>query len=428
MQKDQNFTVDINLTKKNEKTCDFSHRMIPHFSQKACIVCHSKWNFPLYDWPNVPPSVIGLSSSQKEAISSATLRMKMVQCAGCSHVFNQEFNPDFISYDHNSNLVYNEGNTWKAYQDELSAKWITHYQLSNKTVVEIGTGQGLFLKRFNQNDNKCIGFEPGIDGLSSAFTSEMEIIHDYFTPYHLIDIKPDAIICRHVIEHLANPFDFLHQFVIAAQMNDLDFLFFAEVPLIDKALKQRRINDFLYEHVSHFTFLSFATLFERACFEILEHEARYHEEVVTIVARPTKNKLANVLFEQTKNFHSDISLQNELVKETIAKWRMQNKTFALWGATGKGSALTNFFGLNNELAPLVYDSDPRKFGCYVPGTGQLIRDPHELKEKPCDIILICTNWHARDIEKEIREKYQLTAQLYVYYQGSIIPLASEMDL
>jgi hypothetical protein len=73
----------------------------------------------------------------------------------------------------------------------------------------------------------------------------------------------------------------------------------------------------------------------------------------------------------------------------------------------------NMFGLDAELAPLVVDSDPRKVGHFVPGTGQRIEGPAALAREPADVILICTNWRARDIEHEIRAVHGLDADLYV---------------
>ena len=86
------------------------------------------------------------------------------------------------------------------------------------------------------------------------------------------------------------------------------------------------------------------------------------------------------------------------------------------------------FGLDRELAPIVVDSDARKAGGFVPGTGQEIRTPDFLESHPVDRILICTNWRARDIEREIREDWGFESDLYVYFRRELHELTAETEL
>jgi len=399
----------------------------PPRTDDACLACKSVYNYPIARWDKMPLSVLGLPRSEREARHMRGLVMDVRQCATCSHVFHSDFNYDHIPYRTGSNLVYNDGSSWRKYHDDLVEEWVRDYDLVGKRVVEIGCGEGLFLERLAKHDNHCIGFEPGPDAERAAARG-IEAYPEYFQGSRLFDLHADALICRHVIEHLANPLDFLEDIAIACCEADISPLFFAEVPLIEKAMEQNRINDFLYEHVSNFTRNSFRTMFERAGFDVLDVRARFDDEVVTLVARPTPKPLQRAVRLKATTFQKSVQRQIQRVRTTLLAWQEAGLKVALWGGTGKGAALINMFGIDSNLVSTVIDSDPRKSGGFVPGTGQEIRTPDHLRVNQVDRILICTNWRARDIEREIRDVHGFDTDLYVYLEESIQVLGPETQL
>lgn len=399
----------------------------PPVTADACLACKSVYNYPLARWDDMPLSVLGLPRSHEEALGMRGFVLDVRQCAACGHVFHADFHYDHIPYRNGSNLVYNEGESWKAYQDQLAAEWISAYGLTGKRVVEIGCGEGLFLKRMALAGNHCIGFEPGPDALR-AEAAGIECYAEYFQGSRIYDLDADAIICRHVIEHLADPLDFLEDISIASCEAGVFPLFLAEVPCIEKALEQNRINDFLYEHVSNFTCNSIRVMFERAGFAVLDVRKRFNDEVVTIVARPRVNPGQDEVRSRAMQYRSNVDAQIARARVTLESWKDAGERVALWGGTGKGAALINMVGITRDLVDCVIDSDERKVGGFVPGTGQRILPPQTLVDQPADRILICTNWRARDIEREIREVHGLTSELFVMHNHAIVPLTTDLVL
>ncbi|MDH5493892.1 MAG: class I SAM-dependent methyltransferase, partial [Myxococcales bacterium] len=284
-----------------------------------------------------------------------------------------------------------------------------------------------FIERLLPRGNRCIGFEPGPDAEKLA-AKGIEAFREYFQGARLFELAPKAILCRHVLEHLATPIDFLEDLAMACREANQTPVMLCEVPLIEKALTRHRINDFQYEHVSYFTRNSLRTLFERSGFEVLELDARFGDEVVTIAARPKPDPRQRARREEALRFHASVQRQVEKVRLTLLTWKEQGEAVAIWGGTGRGMALMNMFGVTAELVPFVFDSDLRKAGGFVPGTGQQIRPPSDLASHPMDRILITSNWRARDIEREIREGHDSTAKLYLYHEERLTELTPELEL
>lgn len=105
--------------------------------------------------------------------------------------------------------MYNTGSGWMDYMDVLVARLCKIY--GTGTWLEIGCGDGVFLERIkkHQPTARIVGFEPGVEARNAALKG-VEAIEDYFMPERdLPKYKPDFLICRHVIEHLQSPKDFV---------------------------------------------------------------------------------------------------------------------------------------------------------------------------------------------------------------------------
>lgn len=401
-----------------------------------CLACGSEENHAIGVWDHMPLSILALPESLEEARNAPTYTLDVRRCATCGHVWHTKFDTEEVSYKDRSNLVWNAGHSWAEYQDSLALHWIRSLGLENGRVVEVGAGDGGFLQRFHEAGCRCIAWEPGPDAEGCAARG-LEVRRAYFGEADVIEVRPDAVICRHVIEHLSDPVSFLRDIRRGAIEAGIAPLFLAEVPRIDKALSHCRMNDFLYEHVSHFTEESFRVLFEHAGWEVLDTRSGYGDEVVSLVARPRRRRRKRseglptereAIKRSSKAFHESIRQQAARIRGIVRVWGEAGERVALWGATGKGAALINMCGLTEDVAPHVVDSDPRKHGRFVPGTGQRIESPERCRELGVTRVLVCTPWRARDIEHEIRNVHGLSCDIFVYHKRSIALLTDELAL
>lgn len=402
-----------------------------------CLACGSRRSLLLGRWEEMPLSVLGLPRTRSDALAMGRHVLDVRRCTACGHVWNGRFDYDSVPYRDGSNLMFNRGHFWRQHQREVARRWIERFELRGRCVVEIGAGEGRFLAHFQRAGNRCIAWEPGPDAERCALLG-LETRRATFAGEEAAETRPDAIICRHVLEHLPDPRAFLSDIRRGCLSSGAGALFLAEVPRIERALEQHRLNDFLYEHVSHFTDHSLRVLFERAGWRVLEVRRGYGDEVLTLAARPRRRRDRSRpvgsapdpagLREASRRFRRSVDRQIRRVRAVLDRWAQQGRRVAIWGATGKGTALMNIFGIGAERVPLVVDSDPRKVGAYVPGTGQRIESPREILERRVDAIVISSPWRARDIEYEAREQHGIEAELWVYHRGRLIPLTPELEL
>jgi hypothetical protein len=98
---------------------------------------------------------------------------------------------------------------------------------------------------------------------------------------------------------------------------------------------------------------------------------------------------------------------------------------AIWGGTGKSAACMHHFGVDAARFPLVVDSDPDKVGTFVPGTGQRILFRDALKGMSVDVVIIPTQWRAKDIIAEMAREGIAAGKVLIEHGGRLIDFALE---
>lgn len=390
-----------------------------------CIACGYSITYPLFHPENQPLAALHLPKDAKAAREVKRYPMNFHSCANCGHIFNIDFDYAQVPYENNSNLMYNTGSGWMDYMDALVARLTQTYQ---GTWLEIGCGDGNFLQRVkkNQPSARIIGFEPGIEAQNAA-KKGVEAVQDYFVPERdLPKYKPDVLICRHVIEHLDAPKDFIATLGYWCNMHKLYPVLVAEVPCIDKAITNARINDYLYEHVSNFTTFSFGNMFEMAGFDLLKLERGYADEVVLAEVKAKPAARIGEIKASTDRYRGHIDTQAKNVATSLAEWKASKQKVAFWGGTGKSASFLNNFNVLAEEFPIVVDSDYNKVGRFVPRTAQEIRAPEYLNENTTDIIVITTQWRAKDIYAEITRRKIPFKTVYVLVDGKFIAYKGEV--
>ncbi|MDC2964680.1 class I SAM-dependent methyltransferase, partial [Gammaproteobacteria bacterium] len=349
----------------------------------------------------------------------ARLPINFVQCVACSHIWNRSFNYDDIPYRTNPNRMYNKGSNWQGFLAQTRSMLIEELP-SNPTVVEIGCGDGHFIRGLADSlDNKgsFLGFDPST---SSESGQGIEFYPRLFEPMRDVEeLKPDLIIMRHVLEHLTRPDEFLQSLAWASMLSNKEVKLYAEVPSVDRVFYTYRLSDFFYEHFSHFCTSSFRKLLEGAG-SIIKFQKGYDAEVMFGLVSMRKNQASFDQAGATARFYERSQTTLGSIQKQMKELSSSGKKIAIWGGTGKAAAFINYFGATRDLFPLVVDSDKIKAGQFVPGTGQRIKFFDVLKEEKPEIVIIPAAWRARDIVAEMQRHEILVEKVLIEHEGKLI--------
>jgi hypothetical protein len=383
-----------------------------------CIACGNNVLIDIYHPEPSPLVALNLPKSEEAAISAIKLPMTFKMCGICGHVFNVDFQYAQVPYEGDSNRMYNAGPLWQEHMKGLINHLIENVEVwKDGQVIDIGCGDGQFLRMLKEAypAARCVGYEPGVDARKqNPFT----VVQDYFIPERdLRRHNPSILLCRHVLEHLENPREFIAQIAYWSGVYGIEPIFVAEVPCIDTSLEVGRLSDFLYEHVSNFTMESLAALFMGSGFELLEIKRCYGEEVLVGVFKPRTTAIRHTR-TLADTFTQKARDSVERVKEQLNAMK-HSQPVVLWGGTGKSAAFINNHKLDAARFPVVVDSDSAKWGKFVPGTGQMIQNPGKVVWQNNTVIVITTPWRADDIYKDICSRPLRYGRLVVLQVGEM---------
>ena len=88
----------------------------------------------------------------------------------------------------------------------------------------------------------------------NRFFFNLEIVKDYYSPKYS-NYSADLLCCRHVLEHIFEPVQFINS-IRTAMQNRKDAVLFFEVPNVLYTIRDLGIWDIIYEHFSYYNAFS----------------------------------------------------------------------------------------------------------------------------------------------------------------------------
>lgn len=403
------------ITRRPECLMTILNRLLP----TLCPVCAHTLAVPFFNGGPQALATLGWPKSAAEAKTMPRHPLDFVQCPACSHVWNRSFRYDAVPYKNNPNRMFNQGGSWKGHLAETRDR-LLKYLPAAPTVVEIGCGEGHFVRGLADARNgkgRFVGFDPNVSpetGLGVEFHARL------FEPLaDMTDYAPDAVVIRHVLEHLTEPAALLDQLAWGAAALSKPCWLFAEMPCIDRVFETDRLVDFYYEHTAHFTSESFRTLMMRTG-DVVELAHGYDGEVVYALVRLGVPSAQRQRAAAAWAFSQRAKLNRATIRAQLDTLAASGAKVAIWGGTGKAAAFIHQFGADAERFPLVVDSDPDKAGTFVPGTGQEIVFRDVLKTMVVDVVIIPMQWRANDIAAEMEREGIQVGSILIEHNGRLV--------
>jgi len=373
-------------------------------AENACAACGGQSLEHLVDLGASPTTTGSLHHDVDEARTVRCGRIDLVACLDCGHVTNKAFELALVGYDESYDNSLHFSSVFQDYADALARRLVATYDLGGKHIVEIGSGRGDFLAALTSlTAGTGTGYDPSYT--PEVARPEITLVPEYFRPEH--DLRGYALLlCRHVLEHLDDPFATLSGLRASAPG---DSVFYLEVPAGEFCFGPSGLWDCIYPHVSYFCRTSLRVLVERSGFEILAQGVAFDGQFLWVEARPsdsTPNCLAD----------SEVAAYLQVLRgfgrrwnSAVDKWRRQfddlrrsaaDRRSVLWGAGAKAVTFLNAVDPGECLE--VVDLNSRKWGRYLPRTGHEIKAPDSLAGEPIAEVLITNPVYRNEIAEHLR--------------------------
>ena len=190
-----------------------------------------------------------------------------------------------------------------------------------------------------------------------------------------------------------------------------NFKLLIEVPNFIPTIKQRRINDFVHEHISYFSIIPLSNWLEKHELEIFNVEKqKVHGGTIRVYVSKKNNFRKNNSVENIKiiekkygitkiityrNFSKKIYHLKKILRKKIMILKNNNKIIFGYGASAKGNVLLNFCEIDNNILDFVTDTTKIKQGKFTPGTKIKIINPKNRPNKSSEMIALLLAWNYK---------------------------------
>ncbi len=313
----------------------------------------------LYQISGLPTLQNCVFDNRKEATNCQTGDVSLSQNINTGIVHNQNFDPSIITYDQSYQNEQAFSPRFKSHLQDVAN--LLYPQFKDMKILEIGCGKGFFLDFLSNLNFNIKGVDPSYEGTNP------NIIKKYFTPN--LNLQSEAIVLRHVLEHIDEPVSFLHNILEA---NKHQGKIYIEVPCFDWICNNQAWFDIFYEHVNYFRPSDFETMFSKIydMGHIFDGQYLYVIADLSSLAAPPYKNIRKVNFPE--KIHSKIDqLQTNYGENSSHK----NRQKVIWGASSKGVIFSILMKRNDVSIDFAIDINPAKQNKFLPVSGLAIKSP-----------------------------------------------------
>lgn len=346
-----------------------------------CRVCGAAGPVTTVTRDRLPAMQNMVHRTREHALAAAEGAFALAACGSCGYAWNAAFEEGRLIYDDSYDNAVPSA-VMARYYDEIADYLGRKYDLARGYVVDIGCGDGRFLKALARvwPDCRALGVDPALPRDEVHAGGRVCLLKGVFHASQL-EAAPSLFVCRHVLEHMPDPVGFVR--ALRDAIGDRPGVpLFAEVPDLDWITRHGAFWDFCYEHCNYFREASLRAVFARAGFETIESRAAFGDQYRWIEGRAAGTSVAATgdpswvasLSAYAASERAGIAAARQRVTELKAA----GIAVAVWGMATKGIVYSLLVDPDSSLIDLAVDVNVNKQGCFVPLSGRAIEAPAAL--------------------------------------------------
>ena len=326
----------------------------------------------------------------ESAQASASADMLLVQDERSGLIFNAAFDANKLSYDADYQNEQAHSGQFQKHLSDVEGIIAKHFK--GRELIEVGCGKGYFLELLKGLGYSITGIDPAYEG------DNADVIKAPFT--RGLGLAADAIVLRHVLEHIEDPVSFLSVIGEANQGGQI----YIEVPCFDWILEHKAWFDLFYEHVNYFRLDDLRRMFGTV------HEAGhlFGGQYLYIVADLSTLRLTPEQPVPRLTLPEGFTASLDRAVQIIQAAPEQGS--AIWGASSKGVIYSLFLQRAGVAVDRVVDINPAKQGRYLPLSGARVSSPQEAMDalpEGANLFVMNSNY--------LEEIKRMTGGRYVYH-------------
>ena len=295
------------------------------------------------------------------------------------------------------------------------------YDVSGKTILEIGCNDGVLLEPLSKLGAKVEGVDPAGNVVKLATDKGLKVYNDYFNEHTFgtdeFKNKYSLVISNNTFAHIIDIQSVIRGINHVLKPNG-DFIF--EVHYLNNLIDEKQWDNVYHEHIFYYSITAIKNMFQKYNMTVVDfEEIPIHAGSIRVTVKNTNTSIpskvsdrielesktiANVEYLQNygRDVKEHISDFNDTIKELSKEY-----TIGGYGASGRANMFCNLTELNQNIVKFIVDESPERCGRYIANTEIPIVDVETLKNSDIDLLIIFAwNYSRMIIEKTQFKKYK----------------------
>lgn len=296
----------------------------------------------------------------------------------------------------------------------------------NPSVFEIGCNDGVMLKPFAKLGVKAAGIDPATNVVNSIDSKDIIVINDFFTEEVAKKIRAeygqfDAIVSSYSFAHID---DMISVIKGTKTLLKDDGVFIFEVYYLGTLIEEMQYDMIYHEHMSYYSLKSLEIFLKKYGMEIfdIKFTPGVRSGAVRFYARnigKRKEQISERVNEMIRNenihgydkaetflgYASKVNKTREQLMELLNRLKGEGKTIIGYGASGRGTTIMNYCGIDTKFLDYIVDDAPAKHGFFTPGTHVPIKPWEFTKEGKFPEYALLFAWSFINEVKKRRTDY-----------------------
>lgn len=269
-----------------------------------------------------------------------------------------------------------------------------------QSFVEIGCGDGSFLKYARDKVERVLGIEPSKNFAVEARRNGFEVLNGYVCDNSLLtNEKFDSFASRQVFEHLEDPVSVLTGI---CKMLNPGAVGLIEVPNGHRALRMQRFFEFFPDHVNYYSVNSLVCLASTVGLNVISCSESFDGDYLELWVRNEPD---------IQDYFISIAEHRDLaclaLSKTVESLTQHGELLAIWGCGAKTLSILSALPSNlYQKISYVIDSDPHKSSLFVPNSNIRVISPKDAMSKQPEAILILALSYRQEIAEIVRSQFK----------------------
>lgn len=366
-----------------------TRRIGTYEKRDTCRFCEGRNLVEVLDFGDVP--LAGGFLKEEDFSTESFYPFRLNLCEDCFLVQISDVVPGDVLFKDNyfffSSQIRSLVEHFQAFAEEIHGRFLS--RRATPSVFELGCNDGPLLIPLAALGVRAVGADPATNVVRSIRSKDITVINDFFSEKLAQAVRAeygpfDVFASSYSFAHIDNMIDIMNG--VKCLLKD-DGVFVFEIYYLGTLIDELQYDMIYHEHMSYYSLQALTTFLKRFGMEIFDvrfipgirsGSVRFYARNIGKRREPITEAVRNMMdyesqrgfdkVETYRRYAEQIAETKRQLLELLDRLKGEGRRIIGYGASGRGTVIMNYCGIDRRYVDCVVDDAPAKHGYYTPGT------------------------------------------------------------